>query len=121
MGNDRECHALENVSAQHHPDEQESNRCDDDIANPLADGSGFGAVFHSWSLAFEHDHLKTPPCQYPRTLSTEIGSATFDSEMMQYALAHRLVFRLIPIGNESLVQAHPAWIILMRVLQLQGC
>ena len=41
----------EDVDAHHHPDEQEGNGCDDDIANPLGDGSGLGAVFHGLMVA----------------------------------------------------------------------
>ena len=33
------------VDTKHHPDEQEGDSRDDDVANPLADGSGLGAIF----------------------------------------------------------------------------
>jgi hypothetical protein len=59
------------VDAQHHPDEQERNSRDDNVANPLADGSGLSAVFHglcSFNECVTHGKAKELPLLHERRM-----------------------------------------------------
>jgi hypothetical protein len=75
----------EHVDAQHHPDKQERNSHDNNVVNPLADGSGLGAVFHGLMVA------TTLPAQNPQWLDTvqlETGCAA--PHMGNWSISRRI-------------------------------